>query len=145
MLTMRRDELYGLRLEKTDEDVLQQLLRTYTGLFADYVAINENQIAGRLGLTADEIYQSLLSLGRHHVASYVPASNKPYIYFLTSRDEQRYVQIPVSVYEQRREVMKRRLDAMADFVFNAGSCRVAHAPVLRREGCLPMRQLRRVP
>ena len=63
MLTMRRDELYGLRLEKTDEDVLQQLLRTYTGLFADYVAINENQIAGRLGLTADEIYQSLLSLG----------------------------------------------------------------------------------
>ncbi|WP_289745638.1 RecQ family ATP-dependent DNA helicase [Paramuribaculum intestinale] len=125
MITMRRDELYGLRLEKTDEDVLQQLLRTYTGLFADYVAINENQIAGRLGLTADEIYQSLLSLGRHHVASYVPASNKPYIYFLTSRDEQRYVQIPVSVYEQRREVMKRRLDAMADFVFNAGSCRVA--------------------
>ena len=55
MLTMRRDELYGLRLEKTDEDVLQQLLRTYTGLFADYVAINEKQIAGRLGLTAEEL------------------------------------------------------------------------------------------
>ncbi|MDE5719259.1 MAG: RecQ family ATP-dependent DNA helicase [Paramuribaculum sp.] len=125
MITLRRDELYGLRLDKNDEAVLQQLLRTYTGLFADYVAINENQIATRLGLTADETYQALLSLGRHHVASYVPASNKPYIYFLTSRDEQRYLQIPVSVYEQRREVMKRRIDAMADFVFNAGSCRTA--------------------
>ena len=125
MITLRRDELYGLRLDQRDDAVLQQLLRTYTGLFADYVDICENQMARRLGLTPDEVYQSLLSLGRQHIASYVPASNRPYIYFLTSRDEQRYLQIPVSVYERRREVMKRRLDAMASFVFDAADCRVA--------------------
>lgn len=125
MITLRRDELYGLRLDQRDDAVLQQLLRTYTGLFADYVDISETQMARRLGLTPDEVYQSLLSLGRQHIASYVPASNRPYIYFLTSRDEQRYLQIPVSVYERRREVMKRRLDAMASFVFDAADCRVA--------------------
>lgn len=125
MITLRRDELYGLRLDQRDDAVLQQLLRTYTGLFADYVDISETQMARRLGLTPDEVYQSLLSLGRQHIASYIPASNRPYIYFLTSRDEERYLQIPVSVYERRREVMKRRLDAMASFVFDAADCRVA--------------------
>ena len=125
MITLRRDELYGLRLDPRDDAVLQLLLRTYTGLFADFVDISETQMARRLGLTPDEVYQSLLSLGRHHIASYVPASNRPYIYFLTSRDEQRYLQIPVSVYERRREVMKRRLNAMASFVFDASGCRVA--------------------
>ena len=62
MILMKRDDLYSLRLERRDEEVLQEVLRRYPGLFADYVYISETMLSRQLMLSTEEVYQSLLLL-----------------------------------------------------------------------------------
>ena len=123
MVLATKNELYDLRIDATADKVLQLLLRTYTGLFADYVFISEPLMAKRLGLTEQQIYESLLALGRHNVIHYVPRKSTPYVLYTTSRELPRYVQLPLSVYEERRRQMERRIEAMKAFAFKVDECR----------------------
>lgn len=123
MVTMKRDDLYSLRLDPDTEEVLQCVLRQYTGLFADYVYISELTIAERLRLSSEQVYNSLLTLGRMHVIHYIPRTTTPYLVFTTSREEPRHIIIPIDVYERQRERMEQRVNAMKEFVFNASECR----------------------
>lgn len=124
MMLVTKEELYGLDLSPTAENVLRQLLREYTGLFADYVYISEPVVAARLGLSEQNVYESLLLLTRLKVLHYVPRKTSPYIYFPTSREEERHLVIPQSVYEERRALLASRIDAMRRFVYNMDRCRV---------------------
>ena len=124
MMTVRKDELYNLSLDPDTDEILQLILRTYTGLFADYVYINEVLIAQRLLLSSDTVYQSLLLLSRMHVISYVPRKTTPYIIFTTSRELPKYLIIPRDVYEVQRERLRQRVEAMEKFTFSVTECRV---------------------
>lgn len=124
MLKLAKRELYDLRLDPTTDSVLQLILRTYTGLFAEYTPISEELIASRLGISAEEVYQSILKLSREKIVSYIPRSTQPYIYFSSSRKEPKEVIIPMNVYEERKNAMKRRIDAMKDFIYSDEGCRV---------------------
>ncbi len=125
MVIMRRDELYSLELPEEAERVFQYILRNYTGLFADYVYINEVKIGRDLMLPTDRVYESLLLLGRMHAVHYVPRRTMPYIYFPTSREETRYLALPRTIYEDQRERMAHRIEAMKRFVFDGSECRVS--------------------
>ena len=124
MVIMKKDELYDLDLTPEAEDVFQCILRTYTGLFADYVRISEITIARSTMLSSEQVYQALLYLGRIHAIHYIPRRTTPYIYYTTSRELPKHIVIPTEVYERQRERMARRLDAMKEFVFSSSQCRV---------------------
>lgn len=124
MMVVNKSELYGLHLSTTAESVLNALLRSYTGLFADYEYISEAVLASRTGLTDKEVYESLLLLARMRVLHYIPRTNNPMILMSCSRLEERHLRIPVSVYEHRRDALKRRIDAMLRFTFADECCRV---------------------
>ena len=124
MVVMERHELYELRLDPVTDRVFQFILRRYTGLFADYVNIDEGFIARTLSLTPQQVYESLLTLTRASAIHYIPRKSSPYIYYTTSREEPRHVQLPTAVYEDMRERMARRIEAMKRFVYNTDSCRV---------------------
>jgi ATP-dependent DNA helicase RecQ len=123
MFLARRDELYSLNLPPDVDAVMLALLRVYTGLFSEYVYINESYVAKCAGVDDETAYQALLTLSRMHVIHYVPKRLLPYIYLTTSREEPRYVNIPKVVYEERRAMMKMRLDAMREFTFGTSRCR----------------------
>lgn len=124
MVIMKKEELYELELTPEAEDVFQCVLRTYTGLFADYVNISELAIARSTMLSTEAVYQALLYLGRIHAIHYIPMRTTPYIYYTTSRELPKHVIMPVEVYEQQRERMRLRLEAMKGFVFDSTECRV---------------------
>ncbi|MDE6494820.1 MAG: RecQ family ATP-dependent DNA helicase [Duncaniella sp.] len=124
MITVGKEELYNLRVDVDTDEVLQLLLRTYTGLFADYVYINEVLIAQRLVMSSEKVYQSLLLLSRMHIISYVPRKTTPYIVYTTSRELPKYVILPREVYEVQRERLEKRIDAMKRFTFSPDECRV---------------------
>ena len=125
MMEMRRDELYDLPdLDDTTDRLLQCLLRSYTGLFADYVLIHEELLQYRLGVDAQTVYESLLKLSRMHVLHYIPRRRTPYIYMPVRRVEGKYIVIPHSVYEERKERMSERVEYMIDYA-NAQSCRAS--------------------
>ncbi|MDE6382622.1 MAG: RecQ family zinc-binding domain-containing protein, partial [Muribaculaceae bacterium] len=123
-VTCDREELYHLKgLSPLAERVLTCLLRGYTGLFADYVCINEATIARALDTTERDIYEALLELGRSGTISYIPRSRMPLMYIPTAREEPRYLQIGRDIYEARKEIMSRRVEAMIDYAFNPRICR----------------------
>lgn len=123
MIIMKKEELYGLEMTTDAEEVFQCILRTYTGLFADYVPISELTIARSTMLSTETVYQTLLYLTRLHAIHYIPRRTTPYMYYTTSRELPKHVILPLEVYEHQRERMRVRLDAMKEFVFSATECR----------------------
>ncbi|WP_418696297.1 RecQ family ATP-dependent DNA helicase [Bacteroides sp.] len=124
LFTIRRDELYKLREMGEDMDkLIQNVLRSYTGLFTDYAFINEDSIAVRTGLTRRQIYEQLIHLAKLHIVSYIPRKKTPYIIYTRERVEMRHLQIPPSVYEERKERYEKRINAMLDYVTNETVCR----------------------
>ena len=124
MIHARKDELYNIptTTPRADE-VLQALLRTYSGLFADYVFINEDVMSYRYGLTPQTIYDSLLELTRMHILHYIPRKRTPYIVYTTSREEPQDVLIPKAVYEDLRTRMEQRVEAVIDYCYREDICR----------------------
>lgn len=124
MITCEREELYHLQgVTPLAEKVLTRLLREYTGLFAEYVYINEATLSRNLAISEREVYDAMLELSRSKVLSYVPRSRVPLMYLPTSREEPRYLEIGKRVYEDRREIMRARIEAMIDYAFNPKICR----------------------
>ena len=125
MVTATKNELYDLHtVTPGADDVLQAILRLYTGLFADYVYINEDVIARFAGVSHEIVYQSLLEYGRMRILNYVPRKRTPFIVYTTSREEPRYVLIPRDVYEVQRERLEMRVHAMIDYC-ERDTCREA--------------------
>ena len=124
IVVMNKRELYDLQLDAVTDSVFQLLLRTYTGLFSDYVIISEELIASRLQLSAQQVYEALLKLAREHAIHYVPRRSTPYIFFTTSRELPKHIALPRPVYEDQRRRMEHRVEAMRRFVFDDSECRV---------------------
>ncbi len=122
--TSTRDELYKYYLQdKQTNDVLQALLRSYTGLFSDYVYVDETLIATRSGHTAQAVYETLTSLSKLRIISYIPHKKTPLIIYTRTREEQRYLTIPRSAYEQRRERFEKRITQVIDYMDETLHCR----------------------
>lgn len=124
MILMTREELYSVSLPPEVDKLFTLILRTYTGLFADYVNISEASLAMKLNMTQEDVYKGLLMLSRMHVLHYIPRRTCPYILYTTSREEERHMLIPRSVYEDRIKQMSTRIDAMKRFAFTDNGCRV---------------------
>ncbi len=125
MVLLNKNELYSLQLDEETDKVFQMILRSYTGLFADYVYINEPSIASRLNISEQNVYEALLTLSRIHAIHYVPRKTTPYILYTTSRELPKHIVLPRSVYEEQRDRLKRRIDAMKRFAFSTNECRIS--------------------
>lgn len=124
MFLIRRDEFYNLDIPDNAELIIRAMMRLYSGLFADYVRINETELSYETSLPEEEIYETFLMLSRMHVLSYIPKRNLPGIYFPYDRQESRHIIIPRDVYEIQLEHATRRMEAMRDYVFGHEECRV---------------------
>lgn len=124
LFTIRRDELYKLQRMGDDMDkLIQNVLRSYTGVFTDYAFINEDSIAIRTGLTRRQVYELLIQLAKLHIVSYIPHKKTPYIIYTRERVETKHLQITRSVYEERKERYEKRIGAILDYVSNNTECR----------------------
>lgn len=124
MFNATRDELYRYRNQdkKTDE-VIQVILRSYTGLFADYVYINEGVIATRSGISQQELYNILIGLSKFRIVNYIPQKKTPLIIYRRTREETKYVVIPRSAYEERKERFEKRITCVLNYINEERLCR----------------------
>jgi ATP-dependent DNA helicase RecQ len=119
-----RDELYRINHEsKNLEQVIGMLLRSYTGLFNDYVRIDEVLLARRLNMTADELYQSLKFLSQQKVIHYIPRREAPVVQFLTERVDPSRIRISRINYHDRKINYQKRVDAVIDYARSEEQCR----------------------
>jgi ATP-dependent DNA helicase RecQ len=123
IFTMNRDELYHIHINPELDKLMQILLRSYTGLFADYVYVNETLLSQRTGMTPYEVYESLKSLSAQNIIHYVPARKVPTIYYVQNREELKYLEIPRSVYEERKNRLKERIESVIYYETSTEICR----------------------
>lgn len=120
MIIVNKNELYDIPTSNPNlEDIFTTILRQYTGLFADYVNINEQYISYITGYTQQQIYDTLIELSKKHIIHYIPRKRTPYILYTTSREEPKYVLIHRSAYEERRTVIEKRMNAMMQYAFTS--------------------------
>ena len=125
MFTCSRESLYHLeKYDKDSQKVINSILRLYTGVFADYVFIREEDIMAKTGLDQQQLYQQLLLLSRHHILHYVPARQTPAIIYLTPRLENEEIRISHYIYEDRKARQEQRINAMIKYIDNDEECRM---------------------
>ncbi|MDR2806337.1 MAG: RecQ family ATP-dependent DNA helicase [Dysgonamonadaceae bacterium] len=124
LFTAHRDDLYHIRgLGASLEYLIQALLRSYTGLFSDYVYISETLLAQRTGLSPHEVYEGLKALSSQNIIHYIAAKKVPTIYYLRDREEIKYLHIPKAVYEERRERLQERIENVIRYGSSQDICR----------------------
>lgn len=124
MMTVPRDELY--KIQETDvqtELLLQTLLRSYTGLFADYVFINEDILMQRSGLSHDDVYARLVFLSKRGILHYIPRKRIPMIYYPQRRIDISQIIIPKEIYEVRKARMEHRINSILTYADSEDICR----------------------
>ncbi|MDP4270241.1 MAG: ATP-dependent DNA helicase RecQ [Bacteroidota bacterium] len=123
MFTVHRDELYKIKQFQEADKLINVLLRLYTGLFADFVYIYEEVLARHAEMTRDQVYQQLIWLSKHHIINYVPGKKTLFIIYTQRREESKYISIPRMVYEERKERLEKRVEAMLHYVSSETECR----------------------
>ena len=122
-LTMDRDELYQLELDGATDALLQTLLRSYSGLFADMVPIEESVLAERMGCNREQVYHGLKRLSSYGVLNYLPRRTSPLITFTRDRVEGKDLLLGSEVYEVRRQRFEERISAMVAYASDNSVCR----------------------
>jgi ATP-dependent DNA helicase RecQ len=124
LFTVTRDDLYKyLHQDKRTDDVIQMVLRLYTGLFTDYAYIDESLISIRTGVSRQEIYNILTGLSKHGIVSYIPKKKTPLIIYTRVREELKYLVIPRSAYEERKERFVNRIEKVLEYINEEHLCR----------------------
>ncbi len=119
-----RDELYRFRVENHDVDnFLKVLLRSYTGLFSDFIAIDEAHLSRISGFTEAAVVKMLLELSRSKVINYIPRRRTPLVALLIERLPVGDVYIAPSTYASRRMQSEIRSLSMVEYTLQEGRCR----------------------
>ena len=124
MFIVGRDDLYSIQLENSVMDeFVKSLMRTYTGLFSQMVRIDEEYIARITMDTVENVKAKLQSLSRRKIIKYIPQIRTPMMIFKCERLKENNLYISPKRYEQRKEQMKKRVEAMIGYASQKDKCR----------------------
>ena len=121
---LSKEELYRLHEGiSRRETIMNTMLRTYPGLFADFVYVDEMQMSHITGISAETIYEDLKYLAQCRIIDYIPRSNLPTITFNVGRVDSEDMYFPSSVYADRKEDYKNRIEQMLHYASSSDKCR----------------------
>ncbi len=121
---IKRDDLYNFQVKNSKFDgFIKLLLRSYTGLFSDYVSVNEETLAKRAGLTRDMVYEFFVRLSKMGVIKYIPGKRSAMLVFLEERLPDKSIYISAENYGHRKERFEKRLNSMLHYAFSMEKCR----------------------
>lgn len=121
---LRKEELYRLYETDANTDLLiQAILRNYTGVFADYVYIEETNLSHITGLSVEIVYMTLKQMSHNGIISFIPHRKTPTVGFTVARVDPEQIWLPDSVYKDRIEDMKMRTKEMLDYASSKDRCR----------------------
>ncbi|MEN9919611.1 MAG: hypothetical protein RL662_2047 [Bacteroidota bacterium] len=123
MFSVYRDELYKYAFDESYEQLIHTILRLYTGVFSDYVGIDEGAIAIRIGKSRTEVYEMLKYLSKRHIIDYIPFKKTPFVVYNKSRVPLKYFVITKDVYEKRKERFVKRVTGITEYVEQSSVCR----------------------
>jgi ATP-dependent DNA helicase RecQ len=119
-----RDDLYKFQVANAEFDsFIKLILRSYTGLFTGYVAIDEELLAKRAGISREAICNYLKYLNKSRIIDYVPRKRTPYIYFSRERIKTERLRISKENYDFRKKEFTERISAVINYAVSTTTCR----------------------
>ncbi|MEN8225765.1 MAG: ATP-dependent DNA helicase RecQ [Bacteroidota bacterium] len=124
MFNIDHGELYNFQVENPGYDAfLKLILRSYGGVFSDFVRINEKELAKRAGTTDDKISSLLKRLQKLGLIIYLPASEKPQVLLVHNRIDGKALNISNEHYGNRKKAALKRMQSVLDYIQSSNHCR----------------------
>jgi len=119
-----RDDLYKFQVANESFDgFIKLLLRSYTGMFSEFVAVNEEDLARKSAATRDTIYQYLVKLSSLSIIKYIPGKKGALVIFTEERLMRKALMISPENYFHVKEKYEFRLNKMIDYIESENRCR----------------------
>ena len=119
-----KENLYRFQIEnKGYENIIRVILRSYGGIFSDFVKINETEIASRAGITKERVIEYLKYIEKAGIISYIMQKEKPQIIFSTERLDHKALHISKENYQERKIIAEQKLKAMIKYASSGLKCR----------------------
>lgn len=123
-INVDRKSLYDVELaDQGQANVLEALMRSYTGIFSFLQQIDEEYVARIAGQTVPQLRQSLYGLSLAHVISYVPTDHSDVVVLHHDRLRPGNVNLMPSRYAMLKESYHSRSEAMLEYVSETSECR----------------------
>lgn len=119
-----RDDLYRFQVANAAFDgFIKLILRSYSGLFTNYVGIDEDLLAKRANIPVETVYRFLNILDANKIIHYIPRKKTPFIIFTKERLEPERVKISKENYTDRKKDYQRRVESMIYYMTEKLKCR----------------------
>ncbi|MCB2221971.1 MAG: RecQ family ATP-dependent DNA helicase [Bacteroidetes bacterium] len=126
LLFMRtsKEDLYKFQVQNARYDkFIKTILRSYSGLFTEFVKINEQELARRLETTPEKVEMTLSYLEKMELVIYKKQTGKPLLTFLTERMDGKQIHISDETYKHRKIRAQERLEAVFNYITTSTRCR----------------------
>ena len=119
-----RDDLYKFQVANESFDgFIKLLLRSYTGMFSEFVPINEETLSRKSAATRDTIYKYLVKLSSLNIIRYIPGKKSALVIFTEERLERKALMISPDNYLHVKEKYEIRLERMIEYADSDSHCR----------------------
>ena len=110
-LRVSRRELEEYKLNEAQNELLEHLMREYTGIFTDLQYVHK----------LDDKHQELVALAQRRIIDYVPRTKANVLRLTINRQAQ--IRIPQDFYHERKNHYANKLKAMVEYAENKHYCR----------------------
>ncbi len=119
-----RDDLYKFQVANESFDsFIKLLLRSYTGMFTEFVPVNEETLARKSAASRDNIYQYLVKLSSFNIIRYIPGKKSALVIFTEERLDRKALMISPDNYIKVKEKYEIRLNSMIEYAESENHCR----------------------
>jgi len=124
LFIVNKEELYKFQIVNPALDgFIKLVLRSYVGVFEDFVKINEAELAKRMGISREETIKLLKQLHLSQVLSYVPQSSLPKIIFTRERIDAKNLIISTENLKERKNKAIERMENVIHYASSEHKCR----------------------
>lgn len=121
---VNRDDLYKFQVANLQFDnFIKLLLRTYSGLFSDYVSISELALATKAKVPVETIFGYLQKLQSLHIIKYIPQKNTPSVVYIEERLDEKNLYISRESYQDKQARISKRVEAAIRYASSVTKCR----------------------
>ncbi|MDR2383291.1 MAG: RecQ family ATP-dependent DNA helicase [Prevotellaceae bacterium] len=121
---INRDDLYKIQIKNPEIDnFIKSVLRMYTGLFNDFVHIDEDYLAKMTSKSRDEVYNMLSLLNKMKIAEYIPQKRSPMLIFHEERLDSNNIRISAENYIWSKNRFTERMNGMLSYSESGTECR----------------------
>ncbi|MDP4281948.1 MAG: ATP-dependent DNA helicase RecQ [Bacteroidota bacterium] len=119
-----KESLYRFQVENAFFDpFIKVILRSYSGVFSEFVPIIEEDLAKKNQLPPAEVINMLTRLEKEGVLNYIPRSDNPRIVYTENRIDIKNLFLSPETYRNRLKDATERIDAMIRYAKSSHQCR----------------------